>query len=232
MPDWLEVTLRTLMAVLILFILTRVLGKRQISQLSLFEYITGISIGNMAAYLSLDTDSEWGLGIIAIVVWTAISLGIEFLQLKSKKARNLLDGTPTVIIQNGKILEKNMRKERITSDELMEMLRMKDVYNIATVEFAIMDTSGELNVMLKKEHQPLTPADLQLQVNAEKPSMAVIMDGKVLEDSLRKIGLNENWLYAKLHSLGTKPEKIYFAQVDSQNKLYLDPYEDSIRTAH
>ncbi|QJD85085.1 DUF421 domain-containing protein [Cohnella herbarum] len=228
MPDWLEVALRTLMAVVILFILTRILGKRQISQLSLFEYITGISIGNLAAYLSLDTDSNWVIGIVAMSVWVAVSLGIEFLQLKSKKARDILDGKPTIIMQNGKILENNMKKERITSDELLEMLRMKNVFDVSQVEFAVMDTSGELNVLLKKEHQPLTPSDINLPVTPEKFSMSVIMDGKILEDSLKRVGLNENWLNAKLEKLGTKVERIYFAQVDSQNKLYLDPYEDSI----
>jgi len=228
MPDWLEVALRTVMAVLVLFVMTRLLGKRQVSQLSLFEYITGISIGNLAAYLSLDTDSNWVIGVVAMAVWVSMSLCIEFLQLKSKKARDLLDGKATVLIQNGKILERNMKKERVTSDELLEMLRMKNAFNVSQVEFAIMDTSGELNVLLKKEYQPLTPSDIGLPVAPEKFSMSVIMDGKVMEDSLKKAGLNRNWLDAKLHKLGTSAEKIYFAQVDSQNKLYLDPYDDSL----
>ncbi|OXS52753.1 hypothetical protein B1A99_32570 [Cohnella sp. CIP 111063] len=230
MPAWLEVSLRTVMAVIILFIMTRILGKRQISQLSLFEYITGISIGNLAAYLSLDTDTNWILGVVALSVWVSMSLGIEFLQVKSKKARELLDGKPTIIIQNGKILEANMKRERITSDELLELLRTKDIFDVSQVEFAIMDTSGELNVLLKKEHQPLTPSDINLPVSPEKFSMSVIMDGKILEDSLKRIGLNRDWLAAKLKQIGTSPDKIYLAQVDSQNKLYLDPYDDSMRT--
>ncbi|WP_372634046.1 DUF421 domain-containing protein [Cohnella sp.] len=229
MPDWLEIALRTAMAVIILFIMTRILGKRQVSQLSLFEYITGISIGNLAAYLSLDTDKHWIHGIVALSVWVVFSLGIEFLQLKSKRARDFLDGKPTIIIQNGKILEDNMKKEKVTSDELMGLLRAKDVFDLSQVEFAILDTSGELNVLLKKEHQPLTPSDIRLPVAPEKFSMAVIMDGKILEDSLKRIGLNRNWLAAKLKQIGTSPDKIYLAQVDSQNKLYLDPYDDSMK---
>jgi uncharacterized membrane protein YcaP (DUF421 family) len=229
MPAWLEVALRTLMAVVILFILTRILGKRQVSQLSLFEYITGITIGNLAAYLSLDTDSDWIIGVVALLVWVGVSLGIEFLQLKSKKIRNIVDGKATIVIQNGKILESNLKKERITSDELLELLRRKNVFDITEVEFAIMDTSGELNVLLKKEHQPLTASDINLAVNPEKFSMSVIMDGKIMEQSLKKIGLNENWLLAKLDKLGTTVDRIYFAQVDSQNKLYIDPYDDGIK---
>ncbi|QTH42163.1 DUF421 domain-containing protein [Cohnella sp. LGH] len=229
MPTWLEITLRTLMAVTVLFIITRILGKRQVSQLSLFEYITGISIGNLAAYLSLDTDSEWYIGIIALAVWVSISFGIEFLQLKSKRARDFLDGTSTILMRNGKILEDNLREERITSDELLEMLRKKNVFNVAQVDFAILDTSGELNVLLKKEYQPLTPSDINLPVPPEKYNMAVIMDGKIMEDSLKKVGLNRDWLNSKLRQLGVSMDKIYFAQVDSQNKLYIDPYDDSLK---
>lgn len=231
-PEWLHVVLRTIMAVIALFILTRILGKRQVSQLSTFEYITGISIGNLAAYLSLDTDAHWALGFVAMAAWVGMSLGIEWLQLKSKKARDMIDGKATVVIQGGKILERNLKKERITADELLEMLRKNAVFNMEQVEFAIIDTSGELNVMLKKEYQPLTASDIGLFVQPEKVPMTVIMDGKVMEDSLRKVGLNENWLRAKLKQLGTTQEQIYLAQVDSNNKLYLDPYDDQIRNTH
>ncbi|WP_027087349.1 DUF421 domain-containing protein [Cohnella panacarvi] len=232
MSELLQVTLRTTMAVIVLFLLTRLLGKRQVSQLSTFEYITGLSIGNLAAYLSLDTDNHWTLGLAAIIVWVAFSLAIEWIQLKSKRGRDFFDGKATVLIKNGKILEKNLRKERTTSDELLEMLRRNNVFNIDTVEFAILDTSGELNVLLKKEHQPLTPKDIGLAVKPESAPMTVIMDGQVLADSLKKVGLNENWLNAKLKQLGTSPEHIFLAQVDSQNKLYLDPYDRPNRGIH
>lgn len=232
MPEWLQVGFRTIMAVLVLFALTRMLGKRQVSQLSTFEYITGISIGNLAAYLSLDTDSHWLLGLVALAVWVGMSLSIEWVQLKSKKARDLIDGKATVLIQNGKILERNLMKERITSDELLEMLRRNQVFNIDTVEFAILDTSGELNLLLKKQYQPLTASDIGMTVQQEKPPMTVIMDGKVMEDALKKAGLNENWLNAKLKQLGTSHDHIFLGQVDSQNKLYLDPYDRPVHGTH
>jgi uncharacterized membrane protein YcaP (DUF421 family) len=229
LPDWLEISLRTLMAVVILFVLTRLLGKRQVSQLSLFEYITGITIGSLAAYVSLDSDTNWWLGFLSMVVWVAVSLGMEYLQLKSKKARDMLDGKARILIENGKVLDNNLRKERITSDELLELLRKKNVFDMSQVEFAIMDTSGEVNVLLKKEHQPLTASDIGLSVKPEKIAMSVIMDGRILEHSLNKIGLNEEWLNSKLKKLGTSADRIYLAQVDSENKLYLDPFDDNMR---
>ncbi|WP_145945318.1 DUF421 domain-containing protein, partial [Paenibacillus sp. IHBB 10380] len=108
MPDWLEIALRTLLAMGVLFVLTKILGKRQVSQLSLFEYITGITIGNLAAYVSLDLESTWYLGLVSMTIWTVVSLGIEFLQLKSKTARDLFDGKATVLIKDGKIMEDNL----------------------------------------------------------------------------------------------------------------------------
>lgn len=226
MLPWLEITLRTLLAVVVLFILTRLLGKRQVSQLSLFEYITGITIGSLAAYISLDIDAEWGLGVLSLAVWVAVSFVIEVVQLKSKKLRSLLDGKATVLIEGGKVLEQNLKKEKITSDELLEMLRLRDIFDVSKVEFAVIETSGELNALLKKEHQPLTPNDMGQSPSSERVPLAVIMDGKVLAEPLRKLGLNDNWLNAKLKQIGTTPERIYLAQVDASNKIYIDPYDD------
>ncbi len=129
MPEWIEIVIRTLLAVSALFVFAKVLGKRQISQMSMFEYVTGITIGNLIGYISLDTDSEWYLGLIALLVWVLVSLGIEYLQLKSKKARDFIDSKGRVLIKDGKVLEDNLRKEKLTSDELMEQLRKKVYLN-------------------------------------------------------------------------------------------------------
>ena len=111
MPDWIEIALRTLLAMGVLFVLTKMLGKRQVSQLSLFEYITGITIGSLAAYVSLDLESTWYLGLVSMAVWVGVSLGIEYLQLKSKTARDIIDSKATVLIKDGKIMEDNLKKK-------------------------------------------------------------------------------------------------------------------------
>ncbi|BCU81899.1 hypothetical protein JIR001_16820 [Polycladomyces abyssicola] len=135
MPDWIEVLLRTLTTVVVLLIFTRLIGKRQLSQLSLFEYITGITIGSIASYVSLELDAKWYLGIVSLAVWTAVAIGIEYMQLKGKTLRSWLDGRATVLIKDGKILEDNLKKERITTDELLEQLRKKNIFKAADVEF-------------------------------------------------------------------------------------------------
>ena len=228
MPDWIEVAIRTLFAVVFLFLLTKLLGKRQVTQLSLFEYITGITIGNLAAFISTDLDSHWSLGMIALIVWVSVSFGIEFVQMKSKKARDWLDSKATVLIKDGKIQEANLKKERMTSDDLLEQLRKKSVFRAADVEFALIETSGDINVLLKKEHQPLTAADLGIKVGVEQESQAVIMDGKIMDQPLAACQLDRNWLQAELKKLNLTSDQVYLGQVDTYGQLSVDLYNDQI----
>ncbi|ASA21387.1 DUF421 domain-containing protein [Paenibacillus donghaensis] len=228
MPEWLEVIVRTIFAVVVLFLLTKLLGKRQVSQLSFFEYITGITVGSLAAYISLDTDKTWHLGLIALVVWIAFSLGIEFLQMKSKKARDFLDFKSTVLIKDGKILEDNMKKERLTTDELLSELRKKDVFKLADVEFAIMESDGAINLLLTRENQPLTPKHLGIQVAPEQETQAVIMDGEILDDALDILGLSRKGLQEKLAELNLSVQNVFLGQVDSYGELTVDLYTDQV----
>ncbi|CAM3373210.1 hypothetical protein PALA111701_05900 [Paenibacillus lactis] len=168
MPQWLEIILRTLCAVIVLFLLTKALGKRQVTQLSFFEYLTGITIGSLAAYISLDLEANWYLGLIALGVWVLCSLLIEYSQMKSKKVRDFIDFKATVLIKDGKVLEDNMKKERLTSDDLMQQLRKKDIFQIADVEFAIMESSGDITVLQKRDTLPVTPKDLGLRLPLKK----------------------------------------------------------------
>ncbi len=226
MPQWFEITWRTLLAVLILFFLTKLLGKRQVSQLSLFEYITGITIGSIAAYVSLDAETEWGLGLVSLTVWVACSYSIEYLQIKSKRMRDFIDSKGSVLIEHGRVLEKNLKKERLTTDELMEQLRKKSAFNLADVEFAIMEPSGDINVLLKRENQPLTPKDLRLPVQPEREPQTVIMDGQILEEALQKSGRNRNWLDKKLAEVKAAVPDVFLGQIDANGELYADFYDD------
>lgn len=219
MPDWLQIVVRTLAAVVILFIMTKLLGKRQLSELSLFEYITGISIGNIAAYISLDLDNLWYLGFVSLTVWVSISVGIELWTVRNKKVRNIIDGKGRVLIRNGKLLKQELRRERLTLDELLEQLRSKDVYRVADVEFAIMEASGELNIQLKKEHQPLTPAMLGWQMSSADPPTTVVMDGAVLGDALKTAGKNMRWLESRLNELQLRVEDVLIAQIDGNDRM-------------
>lgn len=229
MPDWIEVVWRTVISFVILFALARIfIGKRQIRQLSFFEYVTGITIGSLAAYISLDLDSHWILGVVSIVVWSIILLLVELITLKSKRLRNLLEGKGTVLIEDGKIMVDNLKKERYSTDELLEVLRQKDVFKIADVEFAVMETSGEVSVLLKKENQPLTSKQLGVQqVNEPQPS-TVVMDGEILLEELAKRGLSQDWLLTEIEKTGVSVENVFLGQVDAYGELYVSLYDDKL----
>ncbi|MBA9086900.1 uncharacterized membrane protein YcaP (DUF421 family) [Fontibacillus solani] len=229
MPQWLEVIVRTLVAVVVLFALTKLLGKRQISQLSLFEYITGISIGSITAYISLDVDTDWYLGIIALAVWSFVSFGIEFLQIKSKKARDLIDGKGTILIKDGKILEDNLKKEKLTNEELLEQLRKKNIFLAAQVEFAIMEPSGEINALLKNEYLPITPSHLGIKVSPESESQNIIMDGEIMDEALAAAGLSREWLNTELEKFGVSSDNVFVGQVDSYGQFNVDLYDDKLK---
>ncbi|WP_274649419.1 DUF421 domain-containing protein [Paenibacillus humicola] len=229
MPDWSRIAIQTFGAVIALFLMTKVMGKRQVSHLSFFEYITGITIGNLAAYISLET--EWYLGLVSMVVWALVSLGIEFAQLKSKKARDLIDGKPRVLIKEGKILEDNMKKERITTDELLQQLRKKNIFRAADVEFAVMEANGDINVLLQKKHQPLTAYHLGVQVGPEQEPQAVIMDGKIMDEPLATRGLSRDWLMTELEKAGVSADNVVLGQVDTYGQLYVDLFDDQIKVA-
>jgi uncharacterized membrane protein YcaP (DUF421 family) len=228
-PEWFEIVYRTLLAVGALFVFTKILGKRQVSQMSMFEYITGIAIGNIIGYISLDTDRKWYVGFIAVTVWAVVSLGIAFLQMKSKKARDFIDSKGRVLIKDGKVLEDNLKKERLTSDELMEQLRKKNAFKVADVEFAVMEPSGDINVLLTRENQPLTPKHLGIKVAPEQEPQMVIMDGNIMDEPLATIGLSREWLNTELEKLGVAIENVYMGQVDSYGQLDVDLFDDQIK---
>ncbi|MDQ0415981.1 uncharacterized membrane protein YcaP (DUF421 family) [Croceifilum oryzae] len=232
MPPWLEIIIRTLSAIIFLFIVTKILGKRQLSELSLFEYITGITIGNLAASLSIDLDGRWYQGVESLAVWTLVAIGIEYVTLKSKRLRNALDGRSTFIIRNGQILEENLGKERITVDELMEQLRYKNIFSLSDIDTAILEQNGTLNVLLKKENQPITPKMLGIKVEKELYPEVVISDGCIMEETLTGMGLSKKWLTSELQKRRLKEADIFLAQVTSSGSLYTDLYQDKIHPIH
>jgi uncharacterized membrane protein YcaP (DUF421 family) len=229
MPDWVQIILRSLGALVTLFVFTRILGKKQISQLTFFEYVLGITLGELAGFISTDIEKHYFLGLIAMGVWFIVPFGLEMLTLKSKTLRQLFEGKGRVMIKEGKILEENLKKERLTADELMEQLRAKNVFRTADVEFAVMETSGDLSVLLKKSKQPLTPSDMGIKTVNEVEPETVIIDGKIIQESLATIGLNQDWLKTELEKMGMSVENVFLGQVDAYQQLYVDLFDDKIK---
>ncbi|MGG4456514.1 DUF421 domain-containing protein [Brevibacillus porteri] len=228
MPDWLTIMLRSIGAVAYLFLLTKIIGKRQIKQLTYIEYIVGISIGSIAAFMATEMDGPIYHSLIGMGVFALFPYLMEWLSLKSKFLRDLFEGKSTVLIKEGKILEDNLKKERLTAEDLMEQLRIKNVFRVADVEFALMETSGEVSVLLKSESQPVTPKHLELTVAPSEENQVVIMDGVIMDEPLATAGLNRRWVRTELQKAGVALENVFLGQVDKGGELYLDLYDDKL----
>lgn len=228
MPDWLSILLRSIGAVAYLFLLTKIIGKRQIKQLTYIEYIVGISIGSIAAFMATEMDGPVYHSLIAMGIFALFPYLMEWLSLKSKFLRDLFEGKSTVLIKEGKILEDNLKKERLTAEDLMEQLRIKNVFRVADVEFALMETSGEVSVLLKSESQPVTPKHLELTVAPSEENQVIIMDGIIMDEPLATAGLNRRWVRTELQKAGVALENVFLGQVDKGGELYLDLYDDKL----
>jgi uncharacterized membrane protein YcaP (DUF421 family) len=223
--EYLEVALRSLFILLALFFITKLLGKKQLSKLSFFEYITGITVGSIAGTLSMDLDLKLLEGLMSILLWFTVPFLLSLISLKSIRFRHFVEGTPTVFIENGEISEKSLKKEKYSTDELLEQLRKKDIFRVSDVEYASLDTNGDLSVILKKAKQPLLYEDLFKITQKVLPPQAVINDGNIDLEGLNKIGFTEKWLMKQLEQRDVKLENVFLAQADAAGVLTFDLYD-------
>lgn len=227
---YVEVFLQTVLAFAAIFIYTRILGKQQIGQLTFFEYITGITFGSIAAVLATDIGPQktwvhfWGLTVFA-----SLTFLMGYVALESRPARKLIAGEPTVVVHNGKILEENMKKMRYNMDELMMQMREKNVFNLADVEFAVLEPNGSLSVLPRAQKRPLTPADLQLPTAYEGLTTELIVDGQILFQNLEQVQLDRQWLLDQLKQRGVQDlRQVAYAGLDSAGQFILDVREDQL----
>ncbi|MBO8156372.1 MAG: DUF421 domain-containing protein [Bacillaceae bacterium] len=231
MPTYIEMILRAIAIFFILFILARILGKKQISQLTFFDYVTGIAIGSMAASVAIRQDQSFLYGFFGLMVFTLLSLLFSFLSIHSLSLRTLIEGKPTTLIKNGEVLEDNLKKARLTHADLMMGLRRKNVFKLSDVESAVLETNGLISVMKKSQTQPLTPKDIGLSVQSESEPYLVIVDGHVLEKRLSYLGYTKEWLKGEIVKQGAKEfDDVFLAQIDSQGNVFVDLRKDQNRS--
>ncbi|MGM7722367.1 DUF421 domain-containing protein [Metabacillus sp. Hm71] len=229
MPEWIDVILRSFLFLAVLFLITKILGKKQLTELSFFEYVTGITIGSIAGEVIMGLDGNMWNGVVSIFIFGSVPFIVGILSLKSKRFRDLVEGKGTIFIKDGKVMEDNLKKERYTADELLELLRRKNVFQVADVEFAVLEPTGDLSVLLKKENRPVTAKDLGMTAINEKEPQTVIMDGEVLDEPLANAGRNRRWLETELDKLNVSIENVYLAQVDTYGQLTVDLFDDKLK---
>lgn len=222
MHDYLGKAARTVVMYFYVLLVTRVMGKREIGQLSPFDLVVAIMIADLASlpleerYLTLLD------GLVPIAVLAAAEIGISLVSLKNENARRFISGTPTVVVRDGKIVDANLRRLRYNVSDLMSQLREKDVSSLADVEYAILETSGKLSVIVKPTKRPVTPSDLGIQPAAEKPAVVLIADGKVNYDNLEALGLNLLWLKQQVQSQGcARLEDVVYASLCPDGSVYV-----------
>ena len=218
--ELLDVTIRAISSLVTLFLVTKMLGKKQVSQLSLFDYVIGISIGNFAAEMTINLESKEINGIWAVVLFGLFAYAISYLTMKSIVLRRFFMGTPTILIQDGKILEKNLKKMKFDINDMLEEIRSAGYFDLSQVEYAILEPNGEVSILPKPEYRPLTPKDMNIKVESEGLCSNVIIDGKIMHNNLKNINKNEKWLDKALKVKGYSDiSKILHATVDGNEKI-------------
>ena len=203
-------------------ILSKLIGIKIISQMNFFDFIMGVSIGSMIAKIIIDKDHVVLSGTIALIIFTLLTIATSYLNLKSYTARSIINAKTLILIENGRIIDKNMKKLRISINELMMKLREKDVFNLEDVQFAIMESNGQLSVLIKANKKPITPDDMNLKVKSLSLINDIIIDGKIIDKNLEIAGIDQNWLQSELkRKIINNIEDIFYAGIDQNKKLII-----------
>ena len=232
--DWVQVgdtILRGLISLVTLFLITNLLGKKQVSQLSLFDYVIGISIGNFAAEMSINLETNEFTGTLAVIIFGLVAYLVSWLSMKSIFLRRFFFGSPSVIIQDGKILDNEMRKCRIDLNDLLEQARIAGYFDISQIAFAVMEVNGSMSFLPKGIYEKPTVGDMNISVKKQGMLANVIIDGKIMTHNLENINKNENWLRKEIKKQGYKDiEEILLATVDVNNEVTIFKKNSDIKT--
>ena len=226
-----QTAIASVIAIITLFILTRIMGKKQMAQLNFFDYVVGISIGSIASEYAVVRSIHLVEGLTALMVFTLFSLVLSYVSMKSYKGRKLLDGTPVILIENGKIIEDGLKRTKMNINDLLEECRQKNIFDIAEIEFAILETSGRLSILPKTQNRPLTPKDMKISTAYEGLCANIVIDGNIIAENLTAIHLDEDWLRAELANKGTDCADVLLAYVDTMGTMHVHMRQSKAATS-
>lgn len=229
MNEVLVVSVRGIMSFFSLLIFTRILGKQQISQMTFFDYVAGITIGSIAASMTVDVSVRAWPQFFGLFIWAALVFLLQVVAMKWRWASKYIDGEPTVVIMNGQIMETALRGTRYRVSDLLEELRLLGVFDLAQVEFAVLETKGRISVLLKSQHQPVTPKDMNIPTEYQGITTELIYDGIIVDSNLDQVHLDRKWLKKELRKKGIHdPREVFLATLDTSGNLYVDTYKDHV----
>ena len=212
-----KILLSALLSYAALFLSAKMIGRKQISQLDFMEYITGITIGSIAAELATDLENMWK-PLVAMAAYGLITWGMSVLGMKWPRSRKFLNGTPAIVMENGRLYRDVMKKAKLDLSEFMVMCRQQGYFNLKDIHTAVFEYNGKLTILPVSARRPATPEDMKLHPPQETISAEVIMDGRILGDNLHRMGLNEKWLTGQLHLLGVRDARAIFLGLCDANK--------------
>ena len=225
--DFLILTTKSFFAIIVLFLITKSLGKKQINQLNMFDYVIGISIGNVVAEMSVNKEVVFIDGVITMAVYALVAIIINYLTTKSIIIRRLTSGTPIVIIEEGRLIEKGLKKSKLDINDFLEEARINGYFDISEIEYAIMEANGIVSFLPKGKYSPLTPSDSKIKVNDKSLNANVVIDGNIMEKNLKYINKDKKWLKSRLKNLGYDDiEKLLLVTCDKKEKI--EVYEKNI----
>ena len=220
------VLVRTLVIYFALLITMRLLGKRQLGEMELSEFVLAALIADLAAHPLQDIGIPLINGLVPILTLFCCEVLIAGATLNSVRLRSLFFGRPSVLVLRGKVIQRELRKNRFSLDELMQELRNQGVLDISKIEYGILETDGRLNVILYASESPVTPAMLNIETSRDAYPAIIINDGHVMETNLRHLGRDMNWLKKRLAALGVKDaEQVFLMTVNSAGQVYYAPKE-------
>ena len=219
--DAFEVVIRCIIAMTTLFFMTKLLGKKQVSELSLFDYVVGISIGNFASEMAINLEAEFFNAMLAIVVFGVLAYIISILTLKSLKLRKFFIGSPTILLEHGNLIYKNMKKSMIDVNDILSQAREMGYFDISEVEFAILEANGNISFLPNGEYKNVNIKDMNLKIEKQGLCANVIIDGNIMNDNLINIGKDEKWLLHELDVKGKNVSDILLATVDINDKIVI-----------
>lgn len=218
--DLLMVIFRTILVLVILFGLAKIMGKKQVSQMNTYDYIIGITMGSIAADISLDIEKDIMAGIVSLIIYGGSGFLVTYLTLKNIKIRKFINGVPTILIDRGKIVESNLRKEGIDINDLEEEARQNGYFDLSKVNYAVLEISGKISFLSKANYEMVTKKDMKIKARNESITANVIIDGVLLKENLLLMGKDEKWLNKELGNRGyDNYKRILLMTLDETGKI-------------
>ena len=228
MSDFLNICFRTILVLIILFFITKMMGKKQISELNFFDYVVGITIGSIAADISLDIEKDMIAGIAALFIYGFISYIISFVSIKSICARRFFIGVPTVLVEKGKIIESGLKKSKIDVNDLLMVARENGYFNLDEIDYALMEVNGNISFLPKEKEKPVTKRDMKIKCSNEGLTVNAIIDSKYMVNNMKAINKDKEWLDHELKVNGyDNYDNILLATIDNNYKVTI--YEKNVK---